>query len=108
MEKVAALIQRELAVIFQLNMNTHFEGTMITVTTVRVSPDMGTAKAYLSLFPVEKRDLAMKLVQEKKQYLRKLLGDKVGKQLRVVPELQFHVDDSIDYFEEIDRLLKKK
>ena len=108
MEKVAALIQRELATIFQQQMNTHFSGVMITVTTVRVSPDMGTAKAFLSFFPVEKREATLKLVTTKKVFVRKLLGEKVGKQLRVVPELQFFVDDSLDYYEQIDKLLKKK
>ncbi len=108
MEKVAALIQRELAIIFQQQMSSHFGGAMITVTTVRMSPDMGVAKSYLSFFPVDKRDGAMKIVQEKKLLVRKWLGEKVGKQLRIIPELHFYVDDSIDYFEEIDRLLKKK
>ena len=108
MEKIAALIQRELAIIFQQHMNTMFAGTMITVTRVRVSPDMGIASGYLSFFPVEKRDDAMKLVEEKRLHLRKLLGDKVGKQIRKIPDLRFFVDDSLDYYEEIDKLLKPK
>jgi ribosome-binding factor A len=108
MEKVAALIQRELAIIFQQHMNSHFSGTMITVTNVRMSPDMGIAKAYLSFFPVEKRDASLQEVNTKKLLVRKWLGEKVGKQLRIVPELHFFVDDSLDYYEEIDKLLKKK
>jgi ribosome-binding factor A len=108
MEKVAALLQRELAVIFQQHMNTQFANTMITVTRVRVSPDLGVAKGYLSFFPVDKRDSTLALVNEKKSLIRKFLGEKVGKQIRVVPELMFFMDDSLDYYEEIDRLLKKK
>lgn len=108
MEKIAALIQRELAVIFQQQMNTMFSGTMITVTRVRVSPDMGLASSYLSFFPVEKRDEALKLVEEKRLHLRKLLGEKVGKQIRKIPDLRFFIDDSLDYYEEIEKLLKPK
>jgi ribosome-binding factor A len=88
-------------------MHTMFEGMMITVTQVRVSPDLGVARAYLSFFPTEKKDLGIVLANEKKAHLRKLLANQVGKQLRKIPELSFFVDDSLDYFEEIDRLLKK-
>ncbi len=108
LEKIGALIKRELSMIFQQNMNTMFSGMMITVTSVRVSPDMGLAKAYLSFFPTEKKEAGLKIVDEKKMHIRKILGDSVGKQIRKIPELSFYIDDSLDYFEEIDKLLKKK
>ena len=108
LEKIGALIKRELSIIFQQNMGTMFSGLMITVTNVRVSPDMGIAKAYLSFFPTEKKDVGLKIVQEKNLHIRKLLGEKVGKQIRKIPELSFYLDDSLDYFEEIDKLLKNK
>lgn len=92
---------------FQQNMHSMFEGMMITVTQVRVSPDLGVAKAYLSFFPSEKREHGLQVTNEKKNQMRKLLAAQVGKQLRKIPELSFFVDDSLDYFEEIDRLLKK-
>jgi ribosome-binding factor A len=107
LDKVSALLKRELSTLFQQNMHTMFEGMMITVTQVRVSPDLGVAKAYLSFFPTDKKQRGIELAQEKKGHLRKLLADQVGKQLRKIPELSFFVDDSLDYFEEIDRLLKK-
>jgi ribosome-binding factor A len=107
LEKVSALLKRELSTLFQQNMHIMFEGMMITVTQVRVSPDLGVAKAYLSFFPTDKKQRGIELAQEKKGHLRKLLADQVGKQLRKIPELSFFVDDSLDYFEEIDRLLKK-
>ena len=107
LEKVSALLKRELSTLFQQNMHSMFEGMMITVTQVRVSPDLGVAKAYLSFFPAEKRMHGIELANEKKAHLRKLLASQVGKQLRKIPELSFFVDDSLDYFEEIDRLLKK-
>jgi ribosome-binding factor A len=88
-------------------MNTLFNGVMITVTNVRVSPDMGLAKVYLSIFPTERKEETMKLLEEKTGLLRKMLADKVAKQLRKAPDLRFYLDDSLDYFEEIDRLLKK-
>ncbi len=108
LEKIGALIKRELSLIFQQNMNTMFKGMMITVTSVRVSPDMGLAKAYLSFFPTEKKDEGLQMVDEKNLHIRKHLGNAVGKQIRKIPELSFYIDDSLDYFEEIDKLLKKK
>lgn len=108
LEKVSALIKREMSTIFQQNMSVLFKGTMISVTNVRVSPDLGVSKIYLSFFPVEQRESGMIEVKAHAVHLRRLLGDKVGKQLRKIPELQFFLDDSLDYYEEIDRLLKKK
>ncbi len=107
LEKVSSLLKRELATLFQQNMHSLFEGMMVTVTQVRVSPDLGVARAYLSFFPTEKKERGIELANEKKAHLRKLLATQVGKQLRKIPELSFFVDDSLDYFEEIDRLLKK-
>ncbi|MFM7725773.1 MAG: 30S ribosome-binding factor RbfA [Flavobacteriales bacterium] len=107
LDKVSALLKRELSTLFQQNMHTLFEGMMITVTQVRVSPDLGVAKAYLSFFPTEKKEHGIEVVNEKKAHLRKLLAGEVGKQIRKIPELSFYIDDSLDYFEEIDRLLKK-
>jgi len=107
LDKVSALLKRELSTLFQQNMHTLFEGMMITVTQVRVSPDLGVAKAYLSFFPTDKKEHGIEVVNEKKTHLRKLLAGEVGKQIRKIPELIFFIDDSLDYFEEIDRLLKK-
>jgi ribosome-binding factor A len=107
LEKVGSLIKRELSIIFQQNTNTLFDGLMITVTQVRVSPDLGIAKVYLSFFPSEKKEPGLKLVEERNFQIKKLLTAQVGKQLRKVPNLHFYIDDSLDYFEEIEKLLKK-
>lgn len=107
LEKIGALVRRELAIIFQQNMSSLFNGWMITVTNVRVSPDLGVAKIYLSFFPTEKKVEGMALVKEQNTNIRRLLAASIGKQVRKIPELHFYVDDSLDYFEEIDRLLKK-
>ncbi|MFN6377861.1 MAG: 30S ribosome-binding factor RbfA [Flavobacteriales bacterium] len=108
LEKIGTLIKKELSIIFQQNMHSHFQGLMITVTSARVSPDLSTAKIYLSFFPTEKKEEGIAIVNDKISVIRGLLGSSTGKQLRKIPSLSFFIDDSLDYFEEIDRLLKKK
>lgn len=103
--KVSRLIQKELADIFQKNMNTLFSGGMITVTVVRVTPDLGMARVYVSLFPPERKQELFELVIAQTKTLRHELGRRVKNQLRQVPELQFFIDDSLDYAEKIDDLL---
>jgi len=82
------------------------QGVFISVTNVRVSPDLSVAHAYLSIFPSEKAEELVKNINENVKSVRYDLGKRVGKQLRVIPELKFHVDDSLDYIEHIDQLLK--
>lgn len=108
-EKVAKLIQRDLAVIFQEHTNDLFGGAFITVTTVRMTPDMGLAKVYISIFALAGADKnkVLELVRSKTSAIRGILGRKIGKQVRIVPDLQFFIDDSLDYAETIDKLLKK-
>jgi ribosome-binding factor A len=107
-EKVGKLIQQDLAVIFQQHSRDFFEGAFITVTVVRMSPDLGAAKVYLSFFApkASSKEKLLEMVRSHTSQIRGLLGHKVGKQLRVVPELYFYLDDSLDYAEEIDDLLK--
>ena len=105
-EKVSSLLKRELAVIFQRESRNLFEGCFITVTQVRVAPDLGTAKVYLSFMAVSDAKSALEQVKQNDKKVRQILGNTVGKQLRRVPELFFYLDDSLDYYDEIDRLLK--
>ncbi len=107
-EKVATLLKRELAVIFQRDSRNLFEGAFITVTHVRVSPDLSVARVHLSFLPVasQSSDDILEVVKSKTSAIRGLLGKQVGKQLRIVPELHFYLDDSLDFAEEIDDLLK--
>ena len=102
--KVARLIQRDLSEMFQLECKEYTEGAMLSVTAVRVSPDLSYAKIYVSIFPSER--VVMKSLEEKNKSIRFILGKKVGKQMRIVPELRFFVDDSLDYIDKIDELLK--
>lgn len=105
--KVNSLLQKEMAEVIQLESRTLLPGGLITVTGVRVSPDLGVAKVYVSLFPVKDKKAALERIKEHAHHLRGTLGRRVGKQMRVVPELLFYLDDSLDKQDEIDRLLKK-
>jgi ribosome-binding factor A len=105
--KISRLIQKDMADILQKEGKDLFNGVLISVTKVRISPDLSVAKVYLSIFPSEKG--AEMLIELKKHLskIRGLLGLKVGKQLRIVPQIDFHLDDSLDYIDNIDRLLKE-
>jgi ribosome-binding factor A len=106
-QKISQLIQKDLAEIFQLNDGVFFPGQMVTVTRVKVSPDLGIAKVALSLFPA-KEDLEFKkLVAEYKGSIRYELGKRAKNQLRVIPDLLFFLDDSLDRMEEIEQALKQ-
>lgn len=103
--KISRLIQKELSEIFrQQTAKTH--GTIITVSTVRVSPDLSIAKVYLSIFPSEKAEDTIKSINASAQTIRYELAKKVRYQLRKTPALTFFIDDSLDYIENIDHLLK--
>jgi ribosome-binding factor A len=104
--KISRLIQKDLSEIFQHQTREYFKNAMITVTNVRVSPDLSVAKVFLSIFAIKDKPEIMPLVKARKNEIRYELALKVGKQLRVVPSLEFFVDDSLDYIENIDKLLK--
>ena len=106
-QKINKLVQKELAEIFRAEARNLFGGAFITVTTVRVSPDLGLAKIYLSIMATKEKEAIFNSVKEQTNVIRKKLGLLVGKQLRVVPELNFYIDDSLDYAMKIDALLKK-
>lgn len=105
--KVAKLLQKELAEIFRANSKTMFEDAFITVTVVRISSDLSSAKIYISIMATKDVNSIFNLVNEKKQHIRKILGNLIGKQVRVVPEITFFIDDSYDYAEKINALFNK-
>ena len=105
--KSARLVQKEMAEIFLNETRGLFGNVMITVTLARMSADLGVAKIYVSLFPVKDKDKLLNLIREKTPELRRNLGNRIAKQVRVIPELVFFLDDSIDYAEHINQLLKK-
>ena len=104
--KVARLLQKELGDIFQKKSKL-FDNKMITVTVVRISPDLLIAKVYLSMYPSRNNEQTLALVKEHGSELRYELGNRIRNQVRKIPELNFFIDDSLDYIENIDRLLKE-
>jgi len=105
--KISRLLQKDLSEIFQMESRNLFQGKMISVTRVRISPDLGLAKVYLSIFPSDQAETVLQLVKVQTKNMRRLLGNRVGKQLRVVPSLTFFVDDSLDYIANIDSILNE-
>jgi ribosome-binding factor A len=106
LSKIERLLQKELSELFR-RQTAVMKGTIVSVSQVRVSPDLGVAKVYLSIFPSGKGDELIALIEKNKKTLRYDLGQIVRMQLRKIPELAFYLDDSLDYVEKIDELLKK-
>lgn len=104
--KVSRLIQKELADVFIKDLRSEFNGLLISVTIVRVTADLSLARCYLSVYPADKSADTLKHVKVMTKPIRGIIGNKVAKQLRIVPELEFYIDDSLDYLDNIDKLLK--
>jgi ribosome-binding factor A len=104
LNKIERLLQKELSDIFQRRTQAA-PGTLISVSAVRVSPDLSIAKAYLSIFPSDKGKEQMDAIRTHTKSIRYDLGQRVRLQLRKIPELSFFIDDSLDYLENIDSLL---
>ncbi len=105
-QKINRLIQKELGEIFLLETK-QMRGVLVSVSIVRISPDLGNAKIYLSIFPSDKAKELLENIQNNAKSIRFDLGQRLGKQLRIIPELTFYLDDSLDYIDNIDRLLNK-
>jgi len=105
-KKVSRLIQKELADIFLKRGNEFAHGKLVSITRVRVSPDLSFAKIYISIFPTTNQEDILHAIQEHSSKIRFDLGQKVRTQLRIVPDIVFHIDDSLDYIDKIDKLLK--
>ena len=104
--RISRLLQKELAEIFQ-SQTRQMHGVLISVTRVRISPDLSICTAYLSVFPSDKGEEIVGNIRDNEKSVRYELGRRVGKQLRIIPELRFFIDDSLDYIQHIDELLKK-
>jgi ribosome-binding factor A len=105
-KKVSRLIQKELADIFLKKGNEFAHGKLVSLTRVRVSPDLSFAKVYISIFPPTNQEDILHSIQEHSAKIRFDLGQKIRSQLRIVPDIAFHIDDSLDYIDKIDKLLK--
>lgn len=105
-QKISRLIQKELSDIFQRQtQGTH--GVLVSVSAVRISPDLSIARGYLSIFPSEKAQEILNNINANTRQVRYELGTRVRHQLRIIPELKFFLDDSLDYLDHIDSLLKR-
>ena len=104
-QKISRLIQKELSDIFQKQtQGTH--GVLVSVSAVRISPDLSIARGYLSIFPSEKAEEILSNINANVRQIRYELGTRVRHQLRIIPDLKFFIDDSLDYLDHIDSLLK--
>lgn len=105
-KKFSRLIQKDLSEIFQKEANNLFGGAFITVSHVIITPDLSWAKVYLSLMLVKDQQGLMELIEEKKDYLRMLLAQRIRHQVRKIPDLVFFLDDTQQEAERIDKLFK--
>ena len=103
--KIAKLIQKELAEIF-LTDGIPLYGCMITVTQTRVTSDLSLARSYLSIFNAQDNVEVIKTIKKNTKDIRYRLAQKIKHQLRIIPQLDFFIDDSLDYLENIENLLK--
>ncbi len=106
-QKIAKQIQKDMAEIFQKEAPEVVRGSLVTVTGVRVSPDFGYAKIYVSVFPFDHCAEVLTSIDQHLRQLRGLLGKRIRNQVKNVPEIQFFLDDSLEYIEQIDEALKR-
>ncbi len=103
--KVARLLQRDLGDIFIREFRHLLEGAMVTVTKVRISRDLSSAKVYLSIFGIIDKEALLVKISAQVREIRHALGNRIKNQVRIIPELHFYMDDSLDYIDHIDELL---
>lgn len=105
-QKISRLLQKELSDIFLLQTKA-MPGMLVSVSKCYISPDMSICRAYLSIFPSERSEEILNNITQNAASIRYELGTRVRHQLRIIPELKFFIDDSLDYLENIDKLLQK-
>ncbi|MCI7575808.1 MAG: 30S ribosome-binding factor RbfA [Bacteroidales bacterium] len=104
-QKIARLLQKDLGDIF-LQYARSLHGTLISVSEVRISPDLSIAHVYLSIFPTDRQEAVLEKVNSDKSKIRGEMGNRERHQLRIIPELVFHNDETMERMEHIDELLK--
>ena len=107
LQKVERLVQKEVGEIVRRRTPELFPGLMVTITRARVSPDLALAKLYTSVFPSQHAQAAVDTLTRNVKTLRMDLGRQLRHQLRIIPEMAFFIDDSLDYIDRIDQLLQK-
>jgi ribosome-binding factor A len=106
--KISRLLQKDLSDIFQREGRYLYGGALVTITKVHVTSDLSIARVYLSLFATKDKNELLNLIKTHTKELRFKLGQRIGRQVRVIPDLQFFIDDSLDYIEKIEKLLDNK
>jgi len=106
-QKYSKLLQKELAEIFQKDAKSLFGNVFITVTEVKVSPDLGYAKVFLSFLMVEDKKTELQKVKDLKGKIRGVLGGKIKKQVRIIPQLEFYLDETMDHAAKMEQLFEK-
>lgn len=104
--KVAQIIQEDFAELFRKQASESKQNFLVSVSDVKVTPDLGIAKIYLSIFPQEFRASIMKEIEENKAQYRNFIGQKMAKQVRIIPQLSFYLDTTLDHVEKIERELR--
>jgi ribosome-binding factor A len=104
-QKFARLIQKDLGDIFQKETRDLFEGAFITVTEVKVSPDLGIARVYLSFMLAKNKTLLLESIQDQGKTVRQRLATRIRHQVRVIPELHFYLDETADYAARMDEII---
>ncbi len=104
--QVAGIIRKELANLIQHKFHGLVKGRLLTVTSVKMTPDLGVAKVYMSIFPSNDGDKIIKEINNNVAKIRFELGNVIKNDLRHIPELVFYLDDSLDYIDKIDQALK--
>lgn len=103
-QKVGRQIQKDLGEILQKDAQHLISGFIATITAVRVTPDLGIARAYLSFLPEKNKEFVLKSIKENTKFIRQKLAERVRHQLRIVPDLQFYMDDTAEYAAKMDQL----
>jgi ribosome-binding factor A len=103
--KFSKLIQKEISEIFQKEHSSKFIGSLVTISEVSMSPDLGLARIYLSIFPVNSIDSIMEAIEADKSRIRGSLGKRIGKEVRIVPHIAFHADTTAEEAEKMDKII---
>lgn len=106
-QKFAGVIQQDLAAIFQREGMGYLPNTMITITKVRVTPDLAIARVFLSFFNNTNPQAALQIIKSHASEIRYKLGARIKDQVRIIPQLEFFVDDTSDYVERMDKIFDK-
>lgn len=106
-EKIAHLLQEEFSTILMTDAKQYLKGAFVTLTYVKVTPDLSLARFNMSVMGYEKKEEIIQNLQEHKSEIRRILGNRMRNDLRKIPELEFYLDETLDYVQKMDDLFQK-